>query len=267
MTGHATGNPRRAFTLTELLTVVGLITLLVSLLIPALAKVRAAADSTACLSNLRQMGNAWAMYVAEHHGRMPAYVWYTTGVTPDAAWDGYWPGLLASRGVGGEALLCPAAREPANDAKWGFGNVTHAWSGQYMNNSAVLLSATVYRESSYGSNGYLTAGGAGVGGFGSDGRATCLTAVRDTPNVPLFFDSAHPDVLPYMDAVQKPPPNLRGTDLFDKPQHWRFLIGRHGRGVNVSMADGSARWARLDDMYMLTWKGDWIPRRLELPPN
>ena len=243
----------------------GLITLLVSLLIPALAKVRAAADSTACLSNLRQMGNAWAMYVAEHHGRLPEYLWYKPALsTPEVAWEGYWPGLLSSRGVGAEAILCAAARQSVeSDAQFGFGNVTHAWSGRYMYDAAVIFRPTVYRESSYGSNGYLTA----AGGFGNDGRAKCLTAVRDTPNVPVFFDSAHPDVRPHLDAVQMPPPNLRGDNLVGKPEHWRFLLGRHGRGVNVSMADGSARWVRLDDMYMLTWKGDWIPRRLELPPN
>jgi prepilin-type processing-associated H-X9-DG protein len=70
-----------------------------------------------------------------------------------------------------------------------------------------------------------------------------------------------------MDEVPKPPPNLRGDNLIDKPQHWRFLLGRHGRGVNVSLADGSARWVRLDDMYTLTWKAEWIPRPLQLPSN
>src|SRR5215208_4923734 len=91
-------SPRRrgtpGFTLTELLTVVGLVTLLVSLLMPVMSKVRAAANNTTCLSNLRQMGTAWTMYVAEQHGHLPHYGWSAPNVRPRNAWYGYWPGIL-----------------------------------------------------------------------------------------------------------------------------------------------------------------------------
>src|SRR4051812_2156364 len=84
---------RRGFSLTELLTLVGLVTLLLSLLVPVLSKVRAAASNTNCLSNIRQMGAAWTTYTMEHHGRLPEYVWHTPG-TPEMAWNGYWLGAL-----------------------------------------------------------------------------------------------------------------------------------------------------------------------------
>ena len=269
MCPHAKRTRSRAFTLTELLTVLGLISLLVSLFMPVVAKVRAAGNSASCLSRLRQMGAAWTAYVMESHGRLPEYVWSTPTATPEAAWESYWPGLLARRGVAGEAILCPAAAEPvASSGNWGYGNVSHAWSGRYAVNSAIRLNGTLYRESSYGYNGHLTAGG----GFGRAGGATCLQAVNDVSNVPAFLDCAYADVQPLnrASAALLPPPNLRGDKIVagrTEQEHWKFLLGRHGRGINVCMADGSARWVRLDDTYRLTWNGQWIPSGLQLPSN
>src|SRR5882724_10141884 len=98
---------RRAFTLIELLVVMGLISIMISLLLPVVGKARAAARSTACLSNVRQLGVAWEMYTAEYKGRLIDYVWNTPR-TPDVAWNGYWLGVAEENQVRGEALLCPS---------------------------------------------------------------------------------------------------------------------------------------------------------------
>jgi len=59
---------RRAFTLVELLVVIGIIALLISILLPALNKARAQSQKTVCLSNLRQLSVALSAYASDHGG-------------------------------------------------------------------------------------------------------------------------------------------------------------------------------------------------------
>src|SRR5688572_12831139 len=61
----------RAFTLVELLIVIGIIAVLISILMPAIGKAREEAKKTACQSNLRTLGQAMFMYANGNRERLP----------------------------------------------------------------------------------------------------------------------------------------------------------------------------------------------------
>lgn len=62
---------RAAFTLVELLVVIGIIAVLVAILLPTLSRARAAAQRVQCLSNVRQIGTFMFMYANDYNGVAP----------------------------------------------------------------------------------------------------------------------------------------------------------------------------------------------------
>ncbi len=67
--------PSRGFTLVELLVVIGIIALLVSILLPTLSQAREAGRRIACASNMRQIGQAFEMYIGENKSTYPPAWW------------------------------------------------------------------------------------------------------------------------------------------------------------------------------------------------
>src|SRR5262245_36456269 len=64
--------PRRnGFTLIELLIVIGIILLLLAMLLPAIQRVREAANKVVCANNLKTIGQGIKLYLASHGGYFP----------------------------------------------------------------------------------------------------------------------------------------------------------------------------------------------------
>ncbi|MEE9465294.1 MAG: prepilin-type N-terminal cleavage/methylation domain-containing protein, partial [Candidatus Neomarinimicrobiota bacterium] len=87
---------RNGFTLIELLVVIAIIAILMAILMPALHRAREQGKRAACLSNLKQMMLAWAMYADDNDGKMVNGNTSTGGANKDGTCWVYWPGRDAS---------------------------------------------------------------------------------------------------------------------------------------------------------------------------
>jgi prepilin-type N-terminal cleavage/methylation domain-containing protein len=252
---------RRGFTLIELLVVIAIIALLLSILMPALRKVREQAYMAKCMANLRQWNLIFSMYLQDG-GRF-----YSGQRDPGAPQnDGFWwidqlQEKQESR-IDNPLWFCPKTKGTMQDAMGNQNNKISFFSAWGIFNAAGTPDGIA---GSYGINGWVLdvpATGPGL----SEGRTRVdhwrTPNVQGAGQIPLMVEALRFDIWPQ--------PNQRPFDLETDPwskdgtNHMaRACINRHLGHTNVSFCDYSVRKAGVKELYTLKWhrsfnvRGPW----------
>ena len=222
---------RGAFTLVELLVVIGIIAVLIGILLPTLGRVREVAKRLVCLSNLRQVYMGVRFYADGNHDMVPLGYRATSKQYNSMAFTTTGGGRWVEFGVMYQAgdfadpkvLFCPSE----NNSKFNYATAENPWPLNRLTTPTANLQA-----------GY---------------------AMR--PQFEIPDDLANPPA--YLFPFEMP--RLRrfhnGAILADLTASRTRVVTRHADGVNVLYGDGSAHWVRLDafDQPVANWPEPTVP--------
>ena len=210
---------KRGFTLIELLVVIAIIAILAAILFPVFSQAKEAAKKTSCLSNIKQIGTAFALYEGDNDDYTTNAVWGPTGVGVAGGWM-YFDTFPATD------LTHPGSYKPQKGSLY-----------PYVKSSSpfVCPSDTVGRSSgnSYSINACIMA----TKSFGfSSGIST--SSFADTAQWFAFAEEV------FNSGSDSTFLSTSSTDDAIVLFPIKFLSTRHSRGSNLGFLDSHAKWMR-----------------------
>jgi len=269
---------RKGFTLIELLVVISIIALLLSILMPALGKVKKQAQRVVCMANLSQWGLIFTLYTEDHDGHFFAgYYDYTdpNGVTHTSNDADLWPYVLESYYQSPQLKFCPSARQSRSGryrsrsawSVWG-DKVDEIFSGSYGLNGWVGNTP----EEVVKTEGHDTANSWRTMDFSNSGKtplmadALWFTGRPESTDLPperagqLDMESqssnskpSNPGIKPpsRVASIPEPPDDMWPTDPSNHMR--RFTVNRHDEKLNVLFMDGMIKTVSPKELWRLKW--------------
>ena len=230
---------RRAFTLVELLVVIAIIALLMSILMPALARVRKQAKDVLCMSNLKQWGTIFSMYTGDYDSYFHEG-WHGSGAAR------HWMSTLRSYYSNESDLrFCPAATKPRSEGGRGvfsaWGIFVGGWSGWGEDDFG-----------SYGINSWVCNPPEGEEPYPTPKKYWRTATVRRAANTPLFLDAWWFDgwAEPWHAPIPFEDTYISGNSMEAMGD---FCVNRHDGYLHGLFLDFSVRKIGLKELWRLKW--------------